>query len=56
MDFNQTSEAFGYDYDVYNRPFRYWIVSKKVRSVLINELEQNDFDFIPVKIIEEKTE
>ncbi|MDR2943729.1 MAG: hypothetical protein LBU81_01340 [Methanosarcinales archaeon] len=53
-DFNYSLEAFGYEgYNPYP-PQKYWIVSEKSRSVLINELNQNEFDFIPVILTDEK--
>ena len=58
LDFNQSLEALRFMYGgIYLfdgiSPQRHWIVSKKARSVLINKLGQNDFDFIPVKLIDE---
>ena len=53
FDFNQSFEAVGYENGGPFTPQRHWIVSKKARSVLINKLGQNDFDFIPIKLIDE---
>lgn len=53
LDFNQSFEVIGYENGGPYPPQRHWIVSKKARSVLINKLGQNDFDFIPVRFIED---
>ncbi|WNY29402.1 hypothetical protein MmiEs2_16290 [Methanimicrococcus stummii] len=54
LDFNQTLETFGSEGYAFTPPTKYWIVSKKARSVLIDELKQNEFDFIPIHLIDEK--
>ena len=53
-DFNQSFESFGYESNLPYPPQKYWIVSKKARSVLINELGQQDYDFIPVHLVNDE--
>ena len=54
-DFNQSLEAFGYDDKRFFRlPQKYWIVSKKARSFLIEQLGQHDYDFIPIHLVDDE--
>jgi len=54
-DFNQSLEAFGYeDKRHFRLPQKYWIVSKKARSILIDELGQQDYDFIPIHLVDDE--
>ena len=54
LDFNQSFETFGREGYAYTPPTKYWIVSKKTRSVLIEKLNQYEFDFIPVHLIDDE--
>ena len=54
LDFNQSFEVLGYEGDIPYPPQKYWIVSKKARSILINELNQHDYDFIPIHLIDDE--
>ena len=57
LDFNQSLEAFGNEEDVYGfPPTKHWIVTKKTRSVLIEKLNQYEFDFIPILLTDEEYE
>ena len=53
-DFNQSYEAFGsYDGFPY-APQKLWIVTNKVMKILIEDLNQNKKDFIPIHLVDDE--
>ncbi|MDV0444655.1 hypothetical protein MmiAt1_01870 [Methanimicrococcus sp. At1] len=50
-DINQTSESFGSQYGSPYFVQRYWIVSSKMRDLLIQEFQENQFHFTPIRFI-----
>jgi len=53
-DFNRSFEYFGSNSILPYPPQRLWIVSNKAMKVLINELNQNKRDFIPVHLVDDE--
>ena len=54
-DLNQTSEYFGttYAYIPFS-PQRFWIITKKVKDVLIQDFDLHELDFIPVNLVDDE--
>ena len=54
-DLNQTSEYFGttYAYIPFS-PQRFWIITKKVKDVLIQDFDLHELDFIPVHLVDDE--
>ena len=52
-DFNLTQEYFGSVRFFDHVSYKYWVVSKKARDVMVNRLEQRPKDFIPVYLVDD---
>ena len=52
-DFNRGSEYFGSNDGLPYLQQRFWIVTNKAMKILINELNQQKRDFIPVNLVDE---
>ncbi|WNY25849.1 hypothetical protein [Methanolapillus millepedarum] len=52
-DLNQTEEYFG---NIMNNPYpvqRFWIITKRARDIFIQELGQDEYDFFPVRLVDD---
>jgi hypothetical protein len=53
-DFNRSSEYFGSNDGLPYLQQKFWIVTNKAMNILINELNQNKRDFIPIHLVDDE--